>query len=86
MGYFDRIKQLLWANAAKLALPVQNRTVWISDIGGLALPFLQAADTSTDAVAELAQILMAEIQTVLFCTGNANLAALAQSNCLIRSK
>ena len=57
-----------------------------ADMGGLALPFLQAADTSTDAVAELAQILMAEIQTVLFCTGNANLAALTQSNCLIRSK
>ncbi len=53
-----------------------------ADVAGLALPFLQAADTSVAAVRELTQILMAEIQTVLFCTGNANLAALAQSNCL----
>ena len=52
-----------------------------ADVGGLALPFLQAADTSTTAVGELVQILMAEIQTVLFCTGNANLAALQQANC-----
>jgi isopentenyl-diphosphate Delta-isomerase len=57
-----------------------------ADLGGLALPFLQAADTSTEAVAELVQILMAEIQTVLFCTGNANLTALQHSNCLDRSR
>ncbi len=56
-----------------------------ADVGGLALPFLQAADISTAAVDELAQILMAEIQTVLFCTGNANLTALRQANCLYRS-
>ncbi len=55
-----------------------------ADVGGLALPFLQAADISTAAVDELAQILMAEIQTVLFCTGNANLTALRQANCLQR--
>lgn len=53
-----------------------------ANVGGLALPFLQAADISTDAVDELVQILMAEIQTVLFCTGNANLTALQQANCL----
>jgi isopentenyl-diphosphate Delta-isomerase len=53
-----------------------------ADVAGLALPFLQAADTSVAAVRELTQILMAEVQTVLFCTGNANLAALQQSNCL----
>ena len=55
-----------------------------ADVAGLALPFLQAADTSTAAVAELVQILMAEIQTVLFCTGNINLPALQQANCLQR--
>ena len=53
-----------------------------ADVGGLALPFLQAADISTAAVAELVQILIAEVQTVLFCTGNANLSALRQANCL----
>jgi isopentenyl-diphosphate Delta-isomerase len=55
-----------------------------ADVGGLALPFLQAADSSTAAVRELAQILMAEIQTVLFCTGNASLSALQQSQSLHR--
>ena len=55
-----------------------------ADVAGLALPFLQAADTSTAAVTELVQILMAEIQTVLFCTGNINLPALQQANCLQR--
>ena len=53
-----------------------------ADVAGLALPFLQAADISTTAVAELVQILQAEIQTVLFCTGNANLSALRATNCL----
>ena len=57
-----------------------------ADVAGLALPFLQAADISTLAVAELVQILTAEIQTVLFCTGNANLSALRQSNCLQLSR
>jgi isopentenyl-diphosphate Delta-isomerase len=55
-----------------------------ADVGGLALPFLQAADISTTAVSDLVQMLMAEIQTVLFCTGNVNLAALQQANCLQR--
>lgn len=53
-----------------------------ADVAGLALPFLQAADESTMAVRELVQILIAEIQTVLFCTGNADLATLYQANCL----
>jgi isopentenyl-diphosphate Delta-isomerase len=53
-----------------------------ADVAGLALPFLQAADISTTAVAELVQILQAEIQTVLFCTGNANLSALRAADCL----
>jgi isopentenyl-diphosphate Delta-isomerase len=55
-----------------------------ADIVGLALPFLQAADVSSSAVKELVQILMAEIQTVLFCTGNHSLKALQQANCLDR--
>ncbi|WP_373543448.1 type 2 isopentenyl-diphosphate Delta-isomerase [Chamaesiphon sp.] len=57
-----------------------------ADVAGLALPFLQAADISTLAVTELVQILIAEIQTVLFCTGNASLSDLRQSNCLQLSR
>jgi isopentenyl-diphosphate delta-isomerase len=51
-----------------------------ADIAGLALPFLQAAAESTDAVESLVQLLSAEITTVLFCTGNANLSQLKHSN------
>ncbi len=53
-----------------------------ADIAGLAWPFLQAAAESTTAVNELVELLMAEITTVLFCTGNATLSQLQQSNVL----
>ena len=55
-----------------------------ADIAGLAMPFLQAAATSETAVAELAEVLIAEITTVLFCTGNANLYQLKHSDSLQR--
>jgi isopentenyl-diphosphate Delta-isomerase len=55
-----------------------------ADLAGLALPFLQAANESVDAVHELVELLMAEISTVLFCTGNADLLQLRDSNCLQR--
>ncbi|MBD2576614.1 type 2 isopentenyl-diphosphate Delta-isomerase [Oscillatoria sp. FACHB-1406] len=53
-----------------------------ADLAGLAFPFLQAASDSAAATDELAQLLLAELRTVLFCTGNANIFALKQSNCL----
>ena len=53
-----------------------------ADLAGLAFPFLQAASDSPSALDELVQILMAEIRTVLFCTGNSNLAELKRSNVL----
>ncbi|MEA5625042.1 type 2 isopentenyl-diphosphate Delta-isomerase [Nostoc sp. UHCC 0251] len=55
-----------------------------ADIAGLAMPFLQAAATSETAVAELAEVLIAEITTVLFCTGNATLSELKHSDSLQR--
>ncbi|MBG1244688.1 type 2 isopentenyl-diphosphate Delta-isomerase [Nostoc sp. NZL] len=55
-----------------------------ADIAGLAMPFLQAAATSETAVAELAEVLIAEITTVLFCTGNATLCQLQHSGSLQR--
>ena len=53
-----------------------------ADLAGLAMPFLKAANESADALEELVQLLIAEITTVLFCTGNATLAQLKTSNCL----
>ncbi|MHC5935975.1 type 2 isopentenyl-diphosphate Delta-isomerase [Nostoc sp.] len=55
-----------------------------ADIAGLAMPFLHAAATSETAVSELAEVLIAEITTVLFCTGNATLYQLKHSGSLQR--
>jgi isopentenyl-diphosphate Delta-isomerase len=77
---------LIASGGLKNGLDIAKAIAIGANVGGLALPFLQAADLSTAAVRELVQILMAELQTVLFCTGNANLTALQQANCLWRSK
>ena len=50
-----------------------------ADLAGLAFPFLQAASESESALDELIEVLIAEIKTVLFCTGNANLSQLKRS-------
>jgi isopentenyl-diphosphate Delta-isomerase len=55
-----------------------------ADIVGLAMPFLQAAAQSEEALCELAEVLIAEITTVLFCTGNATLSQLQHSGSLQR--
>ncbi|MDZ8052635.1 MAG: type 2 isopentenyl-diphosphate Delta-isomerase [Aulosira sp. ZfuVER01] len=53
-----------------------------ADIAGLAMPFLQAAVTSEAALVDLVEVLIAEITTVLFCTGNATLDQLKHSRSL----
>ncbi|MBE9046844.1 type 2 isopentenyl-diphosphate Delta-isomerase [Pleurocapsales cyanobacterium LEGE 10410] len=55
-----------------------------ADLAGLAFPFLQAASESEAALDELIELLIAEIKTVLFCTGNASLTELARSQSLIK--
>ncbi|BAT52509.1 isopentenyl pyrophosphate isomerase [Nostoc sp. NIES-3756] len=55
-----------------------------ADIAGLAMPFLQAAVESETALQDLAQVLITEITTVLFCTGNATLHQLKHSHSLQR--
>lgn len=55
-----------------------------ADVAGLALPFLQAADQSEEAVYALVEVLIAEITTALFCTGNATLKDLKHSGSLER--
>ena len=55
-----------------------------ADLAGLAFPFLQAASESETAVDEAIELLIAEIKTVLFCTGNRNLSELKRSQCLIK--
>jgi isopentenyl-diphosphate Delta-isomerase len=53
-----------------------------ADLVGLALPFLQAASQSQESLHETVQLLIAQITTVLFCTGNANLTSLKHSHAL----
>lgn len=57
-----------------------------ADLAGSAFPFLQAAAESEAALNELIELLIAEIKTVLFCTGNANLTELKRSQSLIKIK
>jgi isopentenyl-diphosphate delta-isomerase len=53
-----------------------------ADIVGLAMPFLKAAADSVTTADELAEALIAEIKTVLFCTGNATLYQFKRSSSL----
>jgi isopentenyl-diphosphate Delta-isomerase len=53
-----------------------------ADLAGLALPFLQAASRSPESLHEVVELLMAELTTVLFCTGNATPLALKSANAL----
>jgi len=55
-----------------------------ADLAGLAFPFLQAASESEQALDELIELLIAEIKTVMFCTGNQNLSELKRSSSLIK--
>ena len=53
-----------------------------ADLAGMAYPFLRAAHESEAALHALMEMLIAELETVLFCTGNATLADLKLSHCL----
>lgn len=57
-----------------------------ADIAGLAMPFLQAATSSEATLYDLAKVLIAEISTVLFCTGNATLEQLKHSDSLLKAQ
>ncbi len=54
-----------------------------ANLAGLARPFLAAAADSPAALAELVQLLIAELTGVMFCTGNGDVKAL-QSNSSLR--
>ncbi|MEC4893549.1 MAG: type 2 isopentenyl-diphosphate Delta-isomerase [Oscillatoria sp. PMC 1051.18] len=53
-----------------------------ANLAGMAFPFLQAASESSEALEFLVEVLLAEISTVLFCTGNRTLADLQHSQSL----
>lgn len=73
---------LIASGGLRNGLDVAKAIALGADICGLAWPFLQAAAESGTAVDALVQLLIAEITTVLFCTGNANLSQLKYSHAL----
>ncbi|PZV03265.1 MAG: type 2 isopentenyl-diphosphate Delta-isomerase [Leptolyngbya sp.] len=75
---------LIASGGLRHGLDVAKTLALGADLAGLAMPFLQAASESEEAVAALSEVLMAEIRTVLFCTGQENLAGLRQAGVLER--
>jgi isopentenyl-diphosphate Delta-isomerase len=73
---------LIASGGLRNGLEVAKAIALGADLAGLAFPFLQAANDSVEALHLLAEVLIAEITTVLFCTGNATLADLRQSQAL----
>lgn len=73
---------LIASGGLRHGLDVAKAIALGADIAGLAMPFLQAAAESETALFDLADVLIAEITTVLFCTGNASLYHLQNSQSL----
>jgi isopentenyl-diphosphate Delta-isomerase len=56
-----------------------------ANLAGMALPFLQAADISEQAVIDRVELLIAELKTVMFCTGSQQLSELCQNGILVKT-
>ncbi|MBE9069157.1 type 2 isopentenyl-diphosphate Delta-isomerase, partial [Leptolyngbya cf. ectocarpi LEGE 11479] len=75
---------LIASGGLRNGLDVAKTLALGADIAGMALPFLKAADHSEAALETLSDILIAELKTALFCTGQGNLQALKHSQVLQR--
>lgn len=73
---------LIASGGLRNGLDVAKTLALGADIAGMALPFLKAADHSEAALDTLADILIAELKTALFCTGQGNLKDLKHSQVL----
>ncbi|MBE9071283.1 type 2 isopentenyl-diphosphate Delta-isomerase [Microcystis sp. LEGE 00066] len=73
---------LIASGGLKNGLDIAKSIALGADLGGLARPFLVGAIESEAAVDELVKFLIAELEIVLFCTGNPNLSALKHSGAL----
>jgi isopentenyl-diphosphate delta-isomerase len=75
---------LIASGGLRHGLDVAKAIALGANLAGLAMPFLQAAAISEAAIYDLVEVLIAEITTVLFCTGNATLDNLQHSQSLVR--
>lgn len=75
---------LIASGGLRNGLDVAKTIALGADLAGLALPFLQAAADSESAVYSLVDALIAEITTVLFCTGSATLSELRNPGVLLK--
>lgn len=67
---------LIASGGLRTGLDVAKAIALGADLAGLAYPFLQAAAAAETALYELTDALIAEVSTVLFCTGTATLPGL----------
>ncbi len=74
---------LIASGGLRNGLDVATAIALGADLGGLALPFLQAAADSDGALHALTDALFAELTTVLFCTGTSTLEGLRQPGILV---
>jgi isopentenyl-diphosphate delta-isomerase len=74
---------LIASGGLRNGLDVAKTLALGADLAGLAFPFLKAAHQSEAAVAALADVLLAELTTVLFCTGQPTVAELRGAGVLV---
>ncbi len=67
---------LIASGGLRNGLEVAKALALGADLAGLAFPFLKAADESDEAVKDLIELLIAELKTALFCTGNKSIESL----------
>lgn len=73
---------LIASGGLRNGLEVAKAIALGADLAGMARPFLAAAAESSESLVEMVELLLAEITTVMFCTGNATISELKNSDAL----